>query len=693
MLRRSRDICLNAGVHSLQREHVSHPRSREFCGNSQFEPGHGGCCRSSVPHRKSVVRSRPSGLLQDTRGLAALEYILLLCLIAIVGYAAWRQFGRTVEAHTASATTYISGAYTAGGVGGTTAAIASAGTGSGASSGDGAGSSGDGGAPSDSGTGDEDGSWLGRVGRGDPSDVEDSIRRGITDGLADVVDGVIDGAIAVGGAIVDAIADPSRIADAVAGAIANPGETAASVVEGAISAAGTVIDGATDWVRRLRDGDAYTRARMLTGAGATAIPVGAAANVVRGAGAASRVARAVDRVAIESDRRPPRVLGPDDGTPPRNFGRTVEEDVHIARQRREYRDAVAEAERRARADGWTPSGPGRVIDMDRTDTHDRGRGQRYGDPDYQNPEGVDSVLIHGSPDSFMREEAVGVTRRVEHTVTPEELARDRDAAGDAPVVLISCQAGRPCPHGEPSAAQRYADASNRHVVAATNTVEDGTIPTVVRSGGDRTVDPEGGWRVFSPRSRQEIESQQAASRASREREMAEIDRQLFGDGDGNPFNPSPRAPTADSPRVMDRGGASDPRVAERHPGPYAPDRELPRDRHGNPVPDVDAPHTQLGTSRGRRGSYTTAREFDANGQETRTIDFTDHGRPSEHPYPHQHRRLPNETGGTPQRGGAEPVEGYRGPTRSEPTGRSDSRMDTRRTAPSQQTTQSAPDPG
>ena len=85
------------------------------------------------------------------------------------------------------------------------------------------------------------------------------------------------------------------------------------------------------------------------------------------------------------------------------------------------------------------------------------------------------------------------------------------------------------------------------------------------------------------------------------------------------------------------------------PGSYRPDRALPRDKHGNPIPDSDAPHTQLGTKRGRNGDYTQAREFDANGKPVRDIDFTDHGRPQNHPNPHQHRYVPNETGGTPRR--------------------------------------------
>ncbi|MEU7584242.1 RHS repeat-associated core domain-containing protein [Streptomyces sp. NPDC041068] len=98
------------------------------------------------------------------------------------------------------------------------------------------------------------------------------------------------------------------------------------------------------------------------------------------------------------------------------------------------------------------------------------------------------------------------------------------------------------------------------------------------------------------------------------------------------------------------------------PYPYGqgfPDRKLPRDKHGNPAPDPAAegyPHTQLGIKPGRRDRYAQAREFDADGQPVRDIDFTDHGRPQNHDNPHQHRYLPNPTGGTRQRGPAEPLE-------------------------------------
>ena len=66
-----------------------------------------------------------------------------------------------------------------------------------------------------------------------------------------------------------------------------------------------------------------------------------------------------------------------------------------------------------------------------------------------------------------------------------------------------------------------------------------------------------------------------------------------------------------------------------------PDRPLPKDKNGVHIPDTDAPHTQLGTKKSKRRPgerYPQAREFDANGNPVRDIDFTDHGRSQQHPH-------------------------------------------------------------
>lgn len=38
-----------------------------------------------------------AGLLRDERGLTTVEYIIILCLIAVVGFAIWKKFGETVK--------------------------------------------------------------------------------------------------------------------------------------------------------------------------------------------------------------------------------------------------------------------------------------------------------------------------------------------------------------------------------------------------------------------------------------------------------------------------------------------------------------------------------------------------------------------------------------------------------------------
>ena len=77
-----------------------------------------------------------------------------------------------------------------------------------------------------------------------------------------------------------------------------------------------------------------------------------------------------------------------------------------------------------------------------------------------------------------------------------------------------------------------------------------------------------------------------------------------------------------------------------------PDRELPTDKWGTPLPDSDLPHSQLGRSNAKYGSEPQAREWNygSNGnlQPQRDIDFTDHGFPDAHPHvPHQHKLTPN----------------------------------------------------
>lgn len=41
--------------------------------------------------------SRLNFLLKDEQGLTTVEYIIILCLIAVVGFAIWKKFGETIK--------------------------------------------------------------------------------------------------------------------------------------------------------------------------------------------------------------------------------------------------------------------------------------------------------------------------------------------------------------------------------------------------------------------------------------------------------------------------------------------------------------------------------------------------------------------------------------------------------------------
>jgi Flp pilus assembly pilin Flp len=46
-------------------------------------------------------------LLRDERGLTTVEYIIILCLIAVAGFAIWKQFGQTVKTRVGEADTTL----------------------------------------------------------------------------------------------------------------------------------------------------------------------------------------------------------------------------------------------------------------------------------------------------------------------------------------------------------------------------------------------------------------------------------------------------------------------------------------------------------------------------------------------------------------------------------------------------------
>ena len=99
-------------------------------------------------------------------------------------------------------------------------------------------------------------------------------------------------------------------------------------------------------------------------------------------------------------------------------------------------------------------------------------------------------------------------------------------------------------------------------------------------------------------------------------------------------------------------------------GSYAPNRALPRTKHGDPIPDSKYPHTQLGQRTDGGHTYNQARTWDYNAKGNlgakKDIDFSNHGAPSTHPNPHQHRLTPNNPAAEPkggyQRGAPEPLE-------------------------------------
>ena len=48
-------------------------------------------------------------MMKDTRGLSTVEYIIILCLIAVVGFAVWEKFGQTIKTKTGAADDVMSG--------------------------------------------------------------------------------------------------------------------------------------------------------------------------------------------------------------------------------------------------------------------------------------------------------------------------------------------------------------------------------------------------------------------------------------------------------------------------------------------------------------------------------------------------------------------------------------------------------
>lgn len=53
----------------------------------------------------SSTKKQMPKLLRDQRGVTTVEYIILLCLIAVVGFAVWKKFGETVKTRVGEADT------------------------------------------------------------------------------------------------------------------------------------------------------------------------------------------------------------------------------------------------------------------------------------------------------------------------------------------------------------------------------------------------------------------------------------------------------------------------------------------------------------------------------------------------------------------------------------------------------------
>lgn len=76
---------------------------------------------------------------------------------------------------------------------------------------------------------------------------------------------------------------------------------------------------------------------------------------------------------------------------------------------------------------------------------------------------------------------------------------------------------------------------------------------------------------------------------------------------------------------------------------------LPRDKNGVPIPSTNSPHSQIGWRNGSKEGYRQTREWENASRPIKTTDWTKHGNRLGHTYPHDHRHLPNSTGGSLKR--------------------------------------------
>ena len=57
--------------------------------------------------KHEIEKRRTTDLLNDEQGLTTVEYIIILCLIAVVGFAVWKKFGETVKTKVNDANTVV----------------------------------------------------------------------------------------------------------------------------------------------------------------------------------------------------------------------------------------------------------------------------------------------------------------------------------------------------------------------------------------------------------------------------------------------------------------------------------------------------------------------------------------------------------------------------------------------------------
>lgn len=67
---------------------------------------------TKINHTAKLSTSNKKSLTTDERGLTTVEYIIVLVLIAVTGFAIWQKFGKTVKAKVIGSESTIDGAST-----------------------------------------------------------------------------------------------------------------------------------------------------------------------------------------------------------------------------------------------------------------------------------------------------------------------------------------------------------------------------------------------------------------------------------------------------------------------------------------------------------------------------------------------------------------------------------------------------